>query len=260
MQSQVSPSGGDNNGIVMNMVMMLIQNQQAEIRELKESVHSIVNKQQQTSTLDSIWSANDRIRIKANLDTNPLKSEIQLKPAFKGGKPSEYLSGATVIDHMNQVFGFNGWNTEYFQEDKNIIGRPDENGGNFRVSVTVNCKVVLIDGSFHVDTGTGIGQMGDLHQAMDTAKKSAYTDSMKRACRKFGKYLGLALYVSGSARSTAYSNQAERDQVVEAKAQQGRDILAVSEQQQNAMDTARPSSSGGLGGWGWEEMRTGVGE
>jgi len=52
------------------------------------------------------------IKIQANLDTNPLKTDILLKPGCKGGKPCEYMSGYTVNAHMNEVFGFNGWNTE----------------------------------------------------------------------------------------------------------------------------------------------------
>ncbi|GMH98516.1 hypothetical protein TrVE_jg5836 [Triparma verrucosa] len=255
VQSQADPQGDQSNQTMQVMMMlvqsqsMMLQNQQAEIRELKESIKAIADKRKQQNTqINSVWSDNDRIRIQANLDTHPLKKDIMLKPAFKGGKQCEYMSGHTVNAHMNEVFGFNGWNTEVFNEDSNIISKPGPDSGNFHVSVTVNCKVILADGSFHVDTGTGDGQQLNLHAAMDTARKGAFTDAMKRACKKFGNYMGLSLYVGGSkesAKKTAYSTKGERDTAVEARAQEGRDVLAVTEQQQHTMQASRPTSSSG---------------
>ena len=144
VQSQADPQGDQSNQTMQVMMMlvqsqsMMLQNQQAEIRgeslrgvlistndrlstqiltlftlELKESIKAIADKRKQQNTqINSVWSDNDRIRIQANLDTHPLKKDIMLKPAFKGGKQCEYMSGHTVNAHMNEVFGFNGWNTE----------------------------------------------------------------------------------------------------------------------------------------------------
>lgn len=206
--------------------------------ELKESIKAM-----QSTQTKPIWSDNERIRIQANLDTNPLKKDILLKPAFKGGRPCEYMSGHTVNAHMNEVFGFNGWYTEYFKEDSNVISSPVNGSGNYHVSVTVNCKVTLADGSFHEDTGTCDGQQTNLHQAMDTARKGAFTDAMKRACRKFGNYMGLGLYIDGgeSAKKSAFSTKGERDEIVAARAQEGRDVMATTDRQQQTIGRTHQS-------------------
>lgn len=103
--------------------------------------------------------------------------------------------------------------------------------------------MTLADGSFHVGTGTGDGQQPNLHQAMDTAKKGAYTDAMKRACKKFGNYMGLSLYNGKeSAKKTAYSTKSERDVAVDERAHQRTDVLVVPQQ---TMVASHPTTSSG---------------
>jgi len=165
----------------------------------------------------------------AKLNSFPLKEEITLKPGRGGGKGQEYISGGIIIDHLNEVFGFNGWNTEFLDEDVKQMQQPS---GHYHVSVFVKCKITLADESFHVDIGSGENKQMDFHHCVDVARKGAHTDALKRTARHFGNYLGNSLYISKeSARKCAPATLTERDANIAVTAQKGRDELGLGEKQ-----------------------------
>ena len=57
----------------------------------------------------------------------------------------------------------------------------------------VTCIITLKDGTTRMDVGEGDGIMGNLHECVCKAKKQAFTDALKRAARKYGKFLGLGM-------------------------------------------------------------------
>ncbi|KAK9478608.1 Rad52/22 family double-strand break repair protein-domain-containing protein [Lipomyces japonicus] len=140
----------------------------------------------------SSWSEERVQELQAKLDRH-LGPEFISSRAGPGGKSISYISGATVINIANDVFGFNGWSTEIKSVTVNFV---DENrDGRVNMSVSVIMRITLRDGTFHEDVGNGhLENAKSKAMAFEKCKKQATTDAMKRALRRFGNATGNCLY------------------------------------------------------------------
>lgn len=121
-----------------------------------------------------------------------LGPEFISKRKGPGFNSVQYLEGWKAINLANEIFGFNGWNTELKEYKVDFI--DDKNGA---ISMGLSCivRVVLKDGTFHEDVGYGsIDNCRSKSMAFEKCKKEACTDGMKRALRQFGNALGNCLY------------------------------------------------------------------
>lgn len=121
---------------------------------------------------------------KAKLAAPLPRNEVKRLP----GKDVDYVSGHYVIEHLNDVFGFDGWQDTYSPPVIREGKRP---------TVYVTCELTAA-GVTRGDVGVGVAA-NDSPDSFETAIKAAYTDGLKRCARKLGDSFGLALYekVSG---------------------------------------------------------------
>lgn len=118
-----------------------------------------------------------------------------------GGMRVPYLEGWKVISLANEVFGFDGWNSEVISQTVDYV---DESNGKISLGLSVVVRVTLKSGSFHEDVGYGhIENARHKAMAFEKCKKEATTDGMKRALRLFGNVLGNCLYDSTYLRNVA---------------------------------------------------------
>ncbi|CAG8480333.1 923_t:CDS:10 [Diversispora eburnea] len=109
----------------------------------------------------------------------------QLGPEFLStpGKLA-YIEAWKVISIANKVFGFNGWSSSV--EDITV----DCEAGKYSVGASATTKVILKDGSYHMDTGYGSAENIRMKaQAFEKARKEAVTDALKRTLKNFGNVL-----------------------------------------------------------------------
>ena len=130
-----------------------------------------------------------------------------------------------------------------------ITKKPDAYGnGNYKVICQVKCIITLADKSFKSDVGTCCGEMGDFASAVDTSKKGAYTDALKRSARKFGRYLGSCLYeTKESARKAAPKSETERQKQIDEKVERA-ERRAMGEGSRPSSALSMPAPGGGNSG------------
>jgi hypothetical protein len=153
------------------------------------------------------------------LNTRPLRHEVSTRPG-PGNRKLTYYSGETVTRHLNEVFGYDGWNLDIksvTQTDKSQTGvgpqqkwqvsylshvritivprmtatANNSNNGNPSL-LTTNAGVVV--GTYREDYGAGDSTDKSLQTAVANAMKSSITDALKRTARHFGDRLGNSLY------------------------------------------------------------------
>lgn len=137
------------------------------------------------------FSMEESGEIKRKLDTKLEADEISYRQSAQGGNVA-YVEGWRIIAIANEIFGFNGWNSEILEHTVDFC---DDSGGRISVGVTCKVRVTLCDGAFHEDIGYGAAenQRGKA-AAFEKAKKEAVTDAVKRALRQFGDRLGNCTY------------------------------------------------------------------
>jgi recombination DNA repair RAD52 pathway protein len=103
------------------------------------------------------------------------------------------MKGDVVIAHMNEIFGITGWSMHYKDSIVKVIQQPNTHAkGFFHVFAQTTCVVTLRDGTVRTGLGMNDNEQPAYASAMDTSQKAAETDALKRACKNFGNYLGLA--------------------------------------------------------------------
>ncbi|KAG6830451.1 hypothetical protein H0H87_008089, partial [Tephrocybe sp. NHM501043] len=119
---------------------------------------------------------------------------ISQRPGPGGGPKLTYAEGWKIINLANEVFGFNGWNSQVVSLTTDFIDFNEESR-RYSVGVTAIIRVTLRDGVFHEDIGYGMLENSKgKGAALDKCKKEAVTDGLKRALRNFGNLLGNCLY------------------------------------------------------------------
>lgn len=125
-----------------------------------------------------------------------------------GGYSVSAAEGWKVIDLLNELFGYDGWEdriTRY--EEVEAVHNPEEKDSK-RWFVGVECRVLLSvlspefeepDGNCRFectreDVGHGTGWGTTKTEARESAGKEAVTDALKRASRQVGRVLGLSIY------------------------------------------------------------------
>eukprot|EP00499_Haloplacidia_sp_CaronLabIsolate_P011513 CAMPEP_0196781048 /NCGR_PEP_ID=MMETSP1104-20130614/9023_1 /TAXON_ID=33652 /ORGANISM="Cafeteria sp., Strain Caron Lab Isolate" /LENGTH=188 /DNA_ID=CAMNT_0042151265 /DNA_START=6 /DNA_END=568 /DNA_ORIENTATION=- len=145
----------------------------------------------QTLFGSSSFSEDELRRIQRFLSRKLPSTAISERSAPGGGRVA-YIEGHRVIQHANEVLGFDGWGSSIM---KLTVDYVDESNGRWSVCVSAIVRIMLKDGTFHEDVGCGLSDnMRHKGQALEKAQKEAVTDATKRALRYFGNYLGNSVY------------------------------------------------------------------
>lgn len=111
-----------------------------------------------------------------------------------GGTRVQYIEGWKILNLANEIFGFNGWNSQIVSCQVDFL---DTHGGSgkFSVGISMVVRITIRDGTFHEDVGYGsIENCRSKILALERCKKEALTDGLKRCLRCFGNVLGNCLY------------------------------------------------------------------
>ncbi|KAI4292720.1 DNA repair and recombination protein RAD52 [Pancytospora philotis] len=125
-----------------------------------------------------------------------LGSEFIADRVGAGNMQMTYIQGGMIVNLANHIFGFDGWSNRaksFTQEYCDVTS-----DGRYSVGISCCCRVTLRDGTYREDIGFGsIDNQRMKSVAVQTAKKKAATDALKRTLRLFGNALGNCLYDRG---------------------------------------------------------------
>ena len=134
------------------------------------------------------FAAGATLRIQQALGSNLPKELIASRPAPGGGKVA-YVEAHHTFNFANDIFGFNGWSCHIEELKQEYVDKDDR--GRFSASASAVVRVVLRDGTSHMDVGCGTAEgQRSRHEAIKKSKKDAVTDARKRCLRVFGAGLG----------------------------------------------------------------------
>ena len=134
------------------------------------------------------FAAGAMMLIQQALSSNLPKELVSTRPAPGGGKVA-YVEAHHTFNFANDIFGFNGWSCHIESLDQEYVDRDER--GRFSASATAVVRVVLRDGTSHMDVGAGTAEgQRSRHEAIKKSKKDAVTDARKRCLRVFGNGLG----------------------------------------------------------------------
>lgn len=207
-----------------SLMLMLIQQQQA-MNQQQQQLNTLMNEVAELKTQLAVktsegagrsrcWTEREIQKMTSELNVAPIKKNI-MQRVGQGNNWFDYISITQVIDNMNKVFGIDGWSDEYRDVDLKQIYGPsnDPSGkGHYFMSCMATCVITLKDGATRVDVGEGDGIMSNLHECVCKAKKQAFSDALKRAARKFGKFVGNGLSDRDGGKKNAPGTEEERQQ------------------------------------------------
>ncbi|KAK6202585.1 Rad52 protein [Scheffersomyces amazonensis] len=139
------------------------------------------------------YSNEEQVRIQSMLDKVLGPEYVSFRPGG-GGQKVSYIEGWRALNLANEVFGFNGWNSELISQQVDFVDTHG-NTGRFSMGLSVVVRVTIRDGTYHEDFGYGyIENAKSKATAFEKCKKEAFTDGIKRCLRCFGSLLGNCLY------------------------------------------------------------------
>ncbi len=159
------------------------------------------------------------------LDSN-IPEDVIEKRSGGGGKELSYLSGAYVIDRLNQVLGIGEWSYSIESLTKVFEGEVAGYSGDVKsVSYTA---IVQLEASiagkrvFFTEVGYGDGtDKKNAGKAHELAVKEAVTDGVKRAAKNLGRSMGLGLYFKEGQYVGETSDAVDKSATKETKAVSG---------------------------------------
>ncbi|CAI5760780.1 unnamed protein product [Candida verbasci] len=111
-----------------------------------------------------------------------------------GNQKVQYIEGWKALNLANEIFGFNGWNSQVISCNVDYFDTHN-NSGKYSLGISIIVRVTLKDGTFHEDIGYGyIDNAKSRPMAFEKCRKEALTDGLKRCLRCFGNVLGNCLY------------------------------------------------------------------
>ncbi|KAK6458328.1 DNA repair and recombination protein RAD52 [Scheffersomyces xylosifermentans] len=139
------------------------------------------------------YTEEEHQRIRVHLDKVLGPEYVSHRPGGGGGQVS-YIEGWRALNLANEIFGFNGWNSELISQQIDFLDTHG-NTGKFSLGLSVVVRVTIKDGTYHEDFGYGfVENSRNKAQAFEKCKKEAFTDGVKRCLRCFGNVLGNCLY------------------------------------------------------------------
>ena len=123
----------------------------------------------------------------------------------QAGTNLAYVEGWWVFQQLNEIFGYDGWNSEVISLEQAELTPYTKNGKDmYRCAYVCHAKLLvyfsskatttIADMVSKQDVGTGIGFSVNAGDAIEGAAKEAVTDAYKRCARQLGNQFGLPLY------------------------------------------------------------------
>jgi len=132
----------------------------------------------------------------------------RVKTLEKAGRKFSYLPTFDIINTLNLIFGYDGWETQVKRLD--MISSTTNQNGNFVVTFSAIIRLKVWDTAHkhyivREDNGVSVSVAKSIGEAMETASKASISDAIKRSAKSFGNALGNPLY-DPQQRDVDYSN------------------------------------------------------
>ena len=132
----------------------------------------------------------------------------RVKTLEKAGRKFSYLPTFDIINTLNLIFGYDGWETHVKRLD--MVSSTTNQNGNHVVtfSAIVRLKVWDTAHKYYIireDNGVSVSVAKSMGEAIETASKASVSDACKRCAKSFGNALGNPLY-DPQQRDVDYSN------------------------------------------------------
>lgn len=147
--------------------------------------------------------AYDKIQEKIEEIREQLDEHVPFEIPFTRPGPSgsnlTYIDGASALDLLNYIFGFENWNS-YVDTIEDTVTENKNNSLfiTYNISIRARIRIVVKIGDKTVtksDIGSDFKEnQKSFGQGYEQASKSAITDGIKRCSRQFGNFLGNCLY------------------------------------------------------------------
>jgi len=172
----------------------------------------------------------------------------RVKTLEKAGRKFSYLPTFDIINTLNLIFGYDGWETQVKRLD--MLSSTTNQNGNHVVTFSAIVRLKVWDTAhkhfiIREDNGISVSVAKSMGEAIETASKSSVSDACKRCAKSFGNALGNPLY-DPQQRDVDYSNsnqlrENKQPQQIQQNYQQEQPI-----QQQNQNHSSDNLSSLGL--------------
>ena len=132
----------------------------------------------------------------------------RVKTIEKAGRKFSYLPTFDVVNTLNLIFGFDGWETRIKKLE--MLDSSMNQNGNHIVTFSAIVQLKVWDNThkhfiIREDSGVSISTARTMAEAIETASKASISDGLKRAAKSYGNSLGNALY-DPEQRDVDYSN------------------------------------------------------
>jgi DNA repair and recombination protein RAD52 len=121
----------------------------------------------------------------------------RVKTLDKAGRKFSYLPTFDIVNHLNLVFGYDGWETKVKKLDMLNISTNQNGNHVITFSAIISLKVWDTNHEKYIikeDNGISVSVAKSIGEAMETASKASISDGLKRAAKSFGNLMGNALY------------------------------------------------------------------
>lgn len=132
----------------------------------------------------------------------------RVKTLEKAGRKFSYLPTFDIVNTLNLVFGFDGWETHVKKLE--MISSTTNQNGNFVVTFSAIVRLKVWDTThkhyiIREDNGVSVAVAKNIGECMETASKASISDGLKRAAKSYGNAMGNPLY-DPQQRDVDYSN------------------------------------------------------
>lgn len=132
----------------------------------------------------------------------------RVKILEKSGRKFSYLPTFDIVNTLNLIFGFDGWETQVKKLD--MLSSTSNQNGNYVVTFSAIVRLKVWDSThkhyiIREDNGISISVAKSIGEAMETASKASISDALKRSAKSFGNSMGNPLY-DPQQRDVDYSN------------------------------------------------------
>ncbi|KAI5956715.1 RAD52 [Candida jiufengensis] len=162
-------------------------------RSNKPPLQHVKQNHQKPRYESNTYTEEEKIEIQSKLSKALGPEYIATRPGG-GGTQVQYIEGWKALNLANEIFGFNGWNSELISCEIDYFDTHG-NSGKYSLGLSIVVRVTIKDGTFHEDIGYGfVENAKSKAMAFEKCKKEAFTDGIKRCLRCFGNVLGNCLY------------------------------------------------------------------
>jgi len=186
------------------------------------------------------------------------KAKILPGKKNRDGAAIHYAPWTESVLTLNRLFGGLGWGDRIDASQVHVVEHVNKQTGEITgwdawATVDVTLWIGQVGMIVQQKSGSGVGLGENARhpgQAIDTAKKAAASDALKRAALKLGNVFGIALYYSGEERDELSEGAAPVDPADRARAaasERARARAAAADAPQPGAPQDAPAAPGGAG-------------